>query len=45
MNEALKLVRKKLVNVIDELAKFADEYKELPTLAFNTFPAAQPTKP
>ena len=38
MNEALKLVRKKLVNVIDELAKFADEYKELPTLAF-TFPA------
>lgn len=37
MNEALKLVRKKLVNVIDELAKFADEYKELPTLAFTHF--------
>ena len=44
MNEALKLVRKKLVNVIDELAKFADEYKELPTLAFTHFQPAQPTK-
>ena len=43
MNEALKLVRKKLVNVIDELAKFADEYKELPTLAFTHFQPAQPT--
>ena len=27
MTEALRLVRKKLVNVIDELAKFADKYK------------------
>ncbi len=43
MNEALKLVRKKLVCVIDELAKFADEYKELPTLAFTHFQPAQPT--
>jgi len=34
MNEALKLVHKKLVNVINELAKFADKYKNLPTLAF-----------
>ena len=42
MNEALKLVRKKLVNVIDELAKFADEYKELPTLACTHFQPAQP---
>ena len=33
MNEALKLVHKKLVNVINELAKFADKYKNLPTLA------------
>ncbi|MDD3415079.1 MAG: adenylosuccinate lyase [Lachnospiraceae bacterium] len=43
MNEALKLVKKKLVNVIDELAKFADQYKELPTLAFTHFQPAQPT--
>ena len=39
MTEALKLVRKKLVNVIAELAKFADKYKAQPTLAFHTFPA------
>jgi adenylosuccinate lyase len=43
MNEALKLVRKKLLNVIDNLAKFADEYKDLPTLAFTHFQPAQPT--
>ena len=29
MTEALKLVRKKLINVINELAKFADQYKDL----------------
>ena len=43
MTEALKLVRKKLVNVIAELAKFAGEYKALPTLAFTHFQPAQPT--
>lgn len=43
MAEALKLVKKKLVNVIAELARFADEYKELPTLAFTHFQPAQPT--
>ena len=43
MTEALRLVKKKLVNVIDELAKFANEYKELPTLAFTHFQPAQPT--
>lgn len=43
MNEALKLVRKKLLNVINNLAKFADEYKDLPTLAFTHFQPAQPT--
>ncbi len=43
MAEALKLVKKKLVNVIDELAKFADAYKDLPTLAFTHFQPAQPT--
>ena len=43
MNEALKLVRKKLLNVINNLSLFADEYKALPTLAFTHFQPAQPT--
>ncbi|MGN8630213.1 adenylosuccinate lyase [Blautia sp. HCP3S3_G3] len=43
MTEALKLVRKKLVNVIAELSKFADKYKAQPTLAFTHFQPAQPT--
>ena len=43
MKEALLLVRTKLVNVIAELAKFADEYKALPTLGFTHFQPAQPT--
>ena len=43
MSEALKLVQKKLVNVIAELSKFADKYKEQPTLAFTHFQPAQPT--
>ena len=43
MTEALQLVKKKLVNVIDELSKFAMEYKALPTLAFTHFQPAQPT--
>ena len=43
MTEALKLVRKKLVNVIAELASFADKYKTQPTLAFTHFQPAQPT--
>ena len=43
MNEALKLVKKKLLNVIAELAKFANENKALPTLAFTHFQPAQPT--
>ena len=43
MTEALKLVKKKLVNVIQILAKFAEEYKELPTLGFTHFQPAQPT--
>ncbi|MCR5597317.1 MAG: adenylosuccinate lyase [Lachnospiraceae bacterium] len=43
MNEALKLVRRKLVSAIDELAAFAKEYKDVPTLAFTHFQPAQPT--
>ena len=43
MSEALEIVRKKLINVIAELAKFADEHENLPTLAFTHFQPAQPT--
>ncbi|MCM1064743.1 MAG: adenylosuccinate lyase [Eubacterium sp.] len=43
MTEALKLVKKKLVNVIAELADFAENYKSQPTLAFTHFQPAQPT--
>jgi adenylosuccinate lyase len=43
MTEALRLVRKKLVNVMGELAAFADRYKAQPTLAFTHFQPAQPT--
>ena len=43
MTEAMQLVKKKLVCLIGELAKFAKEYKDLPTLAFTHFQPAQPT--
>ncbi len=43
MTEGLKLVRKKLLNVIAELSEFAMKYKDLPTLAFTHFQPAQPT--
>ncbi|MBD8925342.1 MAG: adenylosuccinate lyase, partial [[Eubacterium] rectale] len=43
MSEALKLVHKKLISVISELANFADKYKNQPTLAFTHFQPAQPT--
>ena len=43
MHEALALVKKKLVNVISLLSKFADQYKDQPTLAFTHFQPAQPT--
>ena len=43
MTEALKLVKKKLVNVIAELSAFADKYKDQSTLAFTHFQPAQPT--
>ena len=39
----VKLVKKKLVNVIAELSAFADKYKDQPTLAFTHFQPAQPT--
>ena len=43
MREGLELVHKKLVNVINELSKFAMKYKDMPTLAYTHFQAAQPT--
>ncbi len=43
MTEGLRLIKKKLVNVMDELAKFAMRYRALPTLAFTHFQPAQPT--
>ena len=43
MTEAMKLVKKRLVNVINELSKFAMEYRSLPTLGFTHFQAAQTT--
>lgn len=43
MRDALLLIRKKLLNVIKQLADFADKYKELPTLGFTHFQPAQPT--
>ena len=43
MTDALKIVKKKLVNVMAELSKFAMEYRSLPTLAFTHFQPAQPT--
>ncbi len=41
--DALRLIRKKLVNVLALLARFADAYKAVPTLAFTHFQPAQPT--
>lgn len=43
MREGLELIRTKVINVISNLAKFAEEYKDLPTLGFTHFQAAQPT--
>lgn len=43
MTEGLKLVRKKLVNLINELSKFAEEYKDMPCLAYTHYQPAQPT--
>lgn len=43
MREALWLIRKKLLNTISNLATFAYKYKDLPTLAYTHYQAAQPT--
>lgn len=43
MKEALFLLKKKLINLINNLAKFADQYKDIPSLGYTHFQAAQPT--
>ena len=43
IKEGLNILKKKLINVMDSLAKFSNEYKDLPTLGFTHFQAAQLT--
>jgi adenylosuccinate lyase len=43
MKEAMRLIRDKLLNIMKELRDFAYEYKDLPTLGYTHFQAAQPT--
>lgn len=43
IKDGLEIIKTKLVNVIAEMAKFAMEYKDLPTLGFTHFQAAQLT--
>ncbi|MCI5697746.1 MAG: adenylosuccinate lyase [Clostridiales bacterium] len=43
MAKGLRLIRKKLLNAMACLAKFAEEYANLPTLAYTHYQAAQPT--
>lgn len=43
MTEGLKLIRVKLLNAVNNLAEFADKYKNMPCLAFTHFQPAQLT--
>ncbi len=43
MTEALRLLRSKLINVVEKLKDFALKHKDLPTLGFTHFQPAQPT--
>lgn len=43
MYEALEMIKKKVINVIDKLAKFAEQYKDMPTLGFTHLQPAQLT--
>lgn len=43
MRDALQIIRRKLINVMNNLAKFADEYKNMPCLAYTHLQPAQLT--
>jgi adenylosuccinate lyase len=43
MRDALRIIRKKLINCIAAAADFAEKYKDTPTLAYTHFQPAQPT--
>lgn len=43
MRDALQVVRRKLINVIEQLSKFADKYKAMPCLAYTHLQPAQLT--
>lgn len=43
MREALLLIKKKIINVINSLSKFAIQYKDVPTLGFTHLQPAQLT--
>ena len=43
MRDALQVVRRKLINVMNNLAKFANEYKNMPCMAYTHLQPAQPT--
>lgn len=43
MKEALQLIGDKLLGTISNLAEFADQYRDMPTLAYTHFQPAQPT--
>ena len=43
MRDAMLLIRKKLVNLLSVISKFAVEYKDLPCLAYTHYQPAQPT--
>ena len=43
IKQSLFVIRKRLVQVIDQLAKFAEQYRDVPCLGFTHLQAAQPT--
>ena len=43
MRDALQVIRRKLLNVMNNLAKFAEEYKDMPCMAYTHLQPAQPT--
>ena len=43
MRDAMKIIHRKLINVIANLAAFAERYKDMPCLAYTHLQPAQPT--